>query len=82
MFYFRAGSAKTQHAQKQNSGQPNADMTLARPSFGLVADGVSGVAEFGLQPADLTNDFRAEARTLLTTRNGAGADRSLFDNEL
>ena len=68
-FLLRAASAKGQTPLKLRSGALNADMTFTRP-FGMLAlDGVSGVADEGLEPATFPRELRDVIRRNLTVRN-------------
>ena len=68
-FLLRAASVKGQTPLKLRSGALNADMTFTRP-FGMLAlDGVSGVADEGLEPATFPRELRDVIRRNLTVRN-------------
>ena len=68
-FLLRAASAKGQTPLKLGCGALDADMTFTRP-FGMLAlDGVSGVADEGLEPATFPRELRDAIRRNLTIRN-------------
>ena len=72
VFLLCAASYKAQHPLK--AGVQNTDMTFTRPWGMLAVDGVSGVADIGMEPAAFAEDFRNNVRYFLSRRN-AGKDR-------
>ena len=72
VFILRASSHKSQTPLKESTCA-NADMTFTRP-FGMgVLDGVGGMSEFGLDPADLARELRDSLRFHLNSRNYPGS---------
>ncbi|CEM22327.1 unnamed protein product [Vitrella brassicaformis CCMP3155] len=75
---FNAAGVSAQHSLKARRGESNADAFLCNHTLLGVADGVSSVAEDGVNPSHLPNELLARCEELWETRQ---KDSDAFDSE-